>query len=203
VEVTRLCESPRVVAIDDGDADAAAAIDAEAACLDGEPRARHDATLVESARREYLLGRALARRVLGAPLVGAEGPKARGPDGAIDASLAHAGGAAVLVLAPTPDLLVGVDLEPVRAVSEALREGALHTDERRATPDDDSFFRRWTAKEARMKLFGEGLALPPRRLLVDLDAAVVIDTATGERWPYAWTRWRGFVVSWMTAPRPR
>ena len=171
------------------------------AWLDAGERARF-AELVEGApRRELLLGRWLVKHVLatiygvreprlcvdahGKPRLAGEGPRF---------SLAHAGGGLALVVGVGE---VGIDLEPVRPVSEALREAALADDERARLGSDEEFFRIWTAKEAYMKRAGLGLAIAPRSLHVDLARGELRDDADGARHAFSWVRWGRFVVSWL------
>lgn len=168
--------------------------------LDDAERARLAGIADEAARRQLVNGRWLVKHVLatiygvrdprltidahGKPRLAGDGPRF---------SLAHAGGGLALAVDVRE---VGVDLEPVRAVSEALREAALDDDERARVGSDADFFRVWTAKEAYMKRAGLGLAIAPRSLHVDL-ARVQLRDGDGAWHPYSWTRWGRFVVSWL------
>jgi 4'-phosphopantetheinyl transferase len=169
--------------------------------LDADERARYDALADDRARRELLVGRWLVKSLL-ATVHGVRAPQltldARGkPRLAGDGpsfSLAHAGGGFALAVA---ERAVGVDLEPVRAVSPELREAALDDDERMRVGSDEEFFRAWTAKEAYMKRAGLGLSIAPRSLHVDLGRGELIDGADGSRHAFSWVRWGRFVVSWL------
>jgi phosphopantetheinyl transferase len=202
--VTLASEPVLVVVGRAGAPGATEAMAATEAVLAGEQRERFEGLRTAEARRDFLISRALARHVLGEPvrLVGAQGRPPRLEGDPRHVSLAHAGGAAALALAPAELGGVGVDVEPVRPIRPSMRAAGLHADERDATPDDETFFRRWTAKEARMKLAGQGLALSPRRLRVDLDGQRVVDAETGEAVAYRWARHDALVVSWMVARWP-
>jgi 4'-phosphopantetheinyl transferase len=87
-----------------------------------------------------------------------------------DFSISHAGGWVACALAP-PGVQVGLDIEPEGAAEVAVlrlvaEEGELHAYERAGLTATDL----WTAKEAVVKLTGEGAAAA-RRARVDLEAA--------------------------------
>lgn len=92
-------------------------------------------------------------------------------------NLSHGGGWAVIALSDTA--AVGIDAEPADRFADQgdstiddLADACLQPHERAgldASPDRRTrFLDYWTAKEARMKVTGEGLALAPRRIGLDL-----------------------------------
>lgn len=89
-------------------------------------------------------------------------------------NLSHSGDLLVIAVSSTGP--VGVDVEHIdRKVNIAgLAEACMTPDEQRAlsVPDDphraQRFFAFWTAKEARMKLTGEGMSLPPHSISLGL-----------------------------------
>lgn len=89
-------------------------------------------------------------------------------------NLSHSGGLAVLAISRRGP--VGIDLERIdRGLDPArLAPSVLTPDERQAldaAPPEDAvalFLAFWTAKEARMKLTGEGMALDPRHIALAL-----------------------------------
>lgn len=147
--------------------------------LSAEERARAARLVIEHARRQFVVARALLRRVLGAWL-GVEAlevqlaqePRGRPVLGEPHASsgirfnLSHSGMHGLLAVAR--DCVVGCDLEVIRpevatqdiarryfAPGEVRRLAALPASERSA-----AFFRCWTRKEAYLKALGSGLAVP-------------------------------------------
>lgn len=133
-------------------------------------------------RDRYIRGRGYLRRSL-ARITGdtpqglrlTEGPHGKpaledGPE----FNLTHSEGRAVLVISPEGP--VGVDLEFVdRAVDvAALAAHCFSAEECRvlsALPESEAahrFYAFWTAKEARMKVTGEGMSLPPKAINLDL-----------------------------------
>jgi 4'-phosphopantetheinyl transferase len=136
-------------------------------------------------RSRYVRGRAFLRVMLGqacgqppAGLVFGTGAQGKPflPDTDLAFNLSHSRGLAVLAISRmTP---VGIDLEFIDrgadvaglaqtclTPAEAETLAALPEAARRAR-----FFAFWTAKEARMKLTGEGMSLPPRQIALDLRA---------------------------------
>lgn len=139
-------------------------------------------------RDRYIRGRGHLRRTLAratgldaAALALEEGPRGKPALRAMPGrpmphfNLSHSDGLAVLAI--SWDGPVGIDLElhgrdldPAR-----LAPGVLVASERRALdalPPLDAaalFLAMWTAKEARMKLTGEGMALDPRAIVLKLD----------------------------------
>lgn len=156
------------------DVPAAQLIEAESWLTEAE-RARAARFLVAAPRREYVLGRWLARRALAAwtgsePtswtfVLGPHGrPEPRGPAAATpNLNLSHGGG--LVVCASALQAVVGVDVE---GVARDLPTSDLH---RFFAPDEaaalleldaggrhDRFWRLWTLKEAWLKARGTGVA---------------------------------------------
>ncbi|MHA6262536.1 4'-phosphopantetheinyl transferase family protein [Arenibacterium sp. CAU 1754] len=106
------------------------------------------------------------------------------PGAPFDFNLSHSGGLAVLGLSGTGS--VGIDLEltdrggAFRRDLDGLARAVLIEEERTALTglnDADKahrFFQFWTAKEARMKLSGQGLSLPPRQIGLSLRGGVPV-----------------------------
>lgn len=91
----------------------------------------------------------------------------------VHVSLAHAGATAVAAACEGASVAgIGVDVEPLRAPSPDLAAGAFAPDDRPA--DDETFWRRWCAKEAVGKALGTGLIYDPRDLRIAAE-----DPATG------------------------
>lgn len=179
------------------DEDGAPPLGLAEASLDASERGRA-AGYGPARRREFAIGRwliktALSRHGVAQPrVVGQEGEKPRLAGDGPRFSLSHTRGVWALAVGEGE---VGVDIEPVRTPSGALREAALAEGEE--APSDEAFFRVWTAKEAYMKRAGRGLAIAPRRLRVDLARGVVLDLAAGSAHPFSWARLGGWVVSWL------
>jgi 4'-phosphopantetheinyl transferase len=161
----------------------------DAAILDDEERARSERFRFDRDRRRFIARRAFLRRVL-ARYAGldparlqyrtsANGkPELATPGIGLGFSASHADGLAVVAVAPRG--VVGVDVERVRPIPDAL-ELARHlwTDAEyrhlvsiTAPLRSAAFLRIWTRKEAYVKLLGNGLSLP-------LDSFDVLDA--GER----------------------
>ncbi len=148
-------------------------------------------------RARYLAAHALARLVLGELLAlpaaavdidrtcrcgGRHGkPVLRGVAGP-GFSLTHAGD--LVGLAVWPDGPVGLDVEPVRALTDlpgmARHVGSPAESARDGTVTAEEFFAVWTRKEALLKATGAGLAAP--MAAITLDGATVADW-TGEHAP--------------------
>ncbi len=91
--------------------------------------------------------------------------RARHPDFRPHVSLAHGGGTAVAAACEGEDVFgIGVDIEPLRAPSPELMEGALAAEDR--PRDHETFWRRWCAKEAVGKALGTGLLYDARDLRI-------------------------------------
>jgi 4'-phosphopantetheinyl transferase len=166
--------------------------------LDAVERERAQRFRFDRDRNRFICGRAYLRRSLGAALGelpervalrAAPNGKPFVPDCDLAFNLAHSGSLAVLAMSRTADL--GVDVELLipdhalrrdvalladRVLTKA-EQAALHgLSEDRLTR---AFLGFWTAKEARMKLTGEGLRLDPRRIALVLDG----DRPTGYHTP--------------------
>jgi 4'-phosphopantetheinyl transferase len=134
-------------------------------------------------RNRYARGRGFLRSTLGqlcgqhpAELIFSTGPQGKPflQDNALHFNLAHSRDLAVLATSRMGSL--GLDIEFIdrrvdiaglaqtclTAPEAAVLEGLAEAD--RAA----RFFAFWTAKEARMKLTGEGMSLPPRQINLDL-----------------------------------
>ena len=120
-------------------------------------------------RERFVIAHAALRLILAsytaAPLTLLEGPNGKPylAGHPIHFNLTHAGDLALLAVSPTQRL--GIDLEPIRPMPDALslaRE--FHPNEQariNAThPDPQTFFTLWTRKEAYVKATGEGLSRP-------------------------------------------
>lgn len=124
-------------------------------------------------RTEHILGRLLARRLLGAaldmdpirvPLETAAGtkPRLRGSFPVSDFSVSHSGGRVLVGM--TAHGHIGVDVETGRSYSERLARRSLDPKEfeQVAVKEGDdrtmAFLERWTAKEARLKAMGIGIS---------------------------------------------
>ncbi len=137
------------------------------------PRDRH-----RFVRGRGFLRRSLARRLDRDPrslaIGAAPGGKPCLPDGGLSFNLSHSGGLAALAVSAVHE--VGIDIE-LLAAGPALDgdlagmiDTCFHPDEAaaiRAAPlPRRTFLQFWTAKEARMKLTGEGLGLDPRAIVL-------------------------------------
>lgn len=134
-------------------------------------------------RNRYVRGRGFLRSLLGqlcgqhpANLVFGTGPQGKPflQDHALQFNLSHSQGLAVLATSSAG--AVGLDMEFIdRQVDIAgLARTCLTPPEAEVLDglcDADRaprFFAFWTAKEARMKLTGEGMSLPPHKIVLDL-----------------------------------
>lgn len=175
------------------DSEADIALDEAYADLDPDERTRAAAFVFERDRERFVRAHGFLRRQLGAflgvaprrvPIAAREGgkPFLRGHRASFN--LSHSGARAVVAIAR--DAEIGIDLETLdRADSladqlEGLIQLCLVGEERRAlhglTPDRRirRFLSYWTAKEARMKLTGEGMSLEPREIALKLRDGVPI-----------------------------
>lgn len=161
-------------------------IDRCEAVLDAAERGRADRFLRPVDRARFRASHAALRLILGdalglAPadvelLAGAGGkPELAGAArGAADFNLSHSGARALIGLAR--DASIGVDVEAVRPIADALRIAAAHfaADEVSALAGaprsavERRFFGLWTRKEAVVKALGSGLSLPLDRFSVSV-----------------------------------
>ena len=162
------------------DTDADMALDSAKAALSAEERARAASFVFANDRDRFVRGRGHLRRRLGLALrMAAEAvPLAAGKDGkpfvaghGIKFNLSNSGGRAVIALSSGGE--VGIDLEIVDRWNhldeqlDGLEQMCLTAEEQRAVaglrPGQRvrRFLSFWTAKEARMKLTGEGFGLDP------------------------------------------
>ena len=175
------------------------------AVLGADERDRAGRFLRPADRARYRASHAALRLILGqslgiAPLVirleaGAAGkPELAGSArGALDFNLSHSGGRALIGLAR--GAAIGVDVEEIRPLSDALRIARSHfaPDEAAALaaslPDDieTAFFGLWTRKEAVVKAIGTGLSLPLDRFSVSVPPARprLLRMARGVAWTLA------------------
>jgi 4'-phosphopantetheinyl transferase len=159
----------------------------DCALLDPGERRRAAAFIFERDRVRFVRAHAFLRRRLGAflglapeavPIVAPDGAKPFVDGAHVRFSLSHSGGLAVLAV--TADREVGIDLELLdrsggfRDELDDLARACMTADEVAALADlpTDARVRRflsfWTAKEARMKLTGEGLSLDPLDISLEL-----------------------------------
>jgi 4'-phosphopantetheinyl transferase len=155
-------------------------------------RVRYDRYRHDADRDMFLLGRAMARALVGRALGlnptawtwrdGARGrPEIGAPDCPLSFNLAHSGGLVVCALAR--DTQVGVDVEDrARAVLDRQLVARYCSPAERAAIDacgekgwQDAFLRHWTLKEAYLKARGLGIAVA----LADLSFAIDADLARG------------------------
>jgi len=153
------------------------------ALLSAAEAARADRFRFARDRDRYVRGRGFLRRQLaaatGRPAAGLaliEGPQGKPAlaCGAVEFNLSHSGALAVLAISTAGP--VGIDVEHIdRMVDVAGLAETCFTAAERAVLDrldaaarPRQFFLFWTAKEARMKLTGEGMALAPRAIELDL-----------------------------------
>lgn len=172
----------------DLDSDREIAFDEAWVLLSDEERARAAKFVFEQDCRRFSRARGYLRRRLGSilhlcpadiPITTAAGGKPFVEGERINFSLSHSGSLAVFAF--SVDFLVGIDLELRDRDDRLVRnldtvvESCLTNDERSAffsLPMDQrpwGFLEFWTAKEARMKLTGEGLALQPSAISLELE----------------------------------
>jgi len=149
-------------------------------------RARHDRYRHDADRDMFLLGRAMARGLVGAALGvaptawawrdGTRGrPEVDAAACALSFNLAHSGG--VVVCALTRDAEVGVDVEDrARAALDRQLVARYCSPAERAGIDafgdagwQDQFLKHWTLKEAYLKARGLGIAVPLADLSFRID----------------------------------
>jgi len=152
--------------------------------LSDDEAARAERFVFERHRRRFTVGRGALRRVLGGYLGSApeavrfeygERGKPRLAERGVEFNLSHS--AEMALLAVTAGVEVGVDVEAVRRIEDALRisERFFSATERAvlaecpAAERGAAFFRCWTRKEAYVKAVGDGIALGLDRFDVSLD----------------------------------
>ena len=134
-------------------------------------------------RTRYVRGRGFLRTILGKAcgqeptrLVFGTGTRGKPSlqDSALAFNLSHSGGLAVVAFSPSEPLGIDIEFIDRQADISGLAETCL-TQTERAVLDDlpeaaraARFFAFWTAKEARMKLTGEGMLLLPKQISLDL-----------------------------------
>lgn len=171
----------------DLDSDADIALEDAAELLDDGERARADGFVFRRDRERFTRAHGHLRRRLGlrlgaAPrevrIVAPEGRKPYLAAGDIRFNLSHSGRRAVVAI--TGDAEIGVDLELIDRMDrlgeqlDGLADFCLTGREREALSSTPAagrvrrFLSYWTAKEARMKLTGEGMALEPRSIALAL-----------------------------------
>ncbi len=153
-----------------------------AAILDEAEKARGARFHFVRDQDRFIRSRAFLRRVLGqtagippdALKFGSTGHGKPCLAGGPDFNLSHSGGYAVLALSQTGPVGVDIETEDRRIDPLALGQVCFTAAEYRVLEKLDDVSRRrrflafWTAKEARMKLTGEGLSLPPRSIVLYL-----------------------------------
>jgi 4'-phosphopantetheinyl transferase len=182
------------------------------AVLSADEQARAGKTRVESAAREFIVSRGVARELLAAACGCAPGdiafatgrhgkPLLERPLSAPSFNLSHSGGFCALAIGSYPHL--GVDIEEIRPTVGDLarsvltpREAVLYA----AIEEADrmrAFFRAWVAKEAYLKATGDGLAGGLTSFELDITdgpeiraSAIRGDTVELSKW-----RFQGFGVS--------
>lgn len=196
-----------------GDSYDAAAASTWRAWLSEAERSRLASFGAVSRRHEFLLGRALARRLLGSCLDVAPGrvPLHRAEDDGVDVgregwfvSIAHSGESALVGAARHP---LGIDLELIQPRDPAVAD-FLFAPEDRDLPDalpydpDASLILCWAMKEAVLKARRSGFRRSPKdlRLSVDPDAGTArVRVEEGRTWTVGFARLDGF---WGTVAVP-
>lgn len=169
--------------------------------LDDEERERAARFRVEAARRRFVTGHVMLRRVLSAVTgvepgrlcfaFGAHG-KPRLLDGGPYFNLAHSGDAVVLSVA---DDEVGVDVEELRPLATTDRLARRICTPRELgdllalgpSPRGGALLRLWTAKEAVLKALGSGIRGSMRSIEVSLDANGKLGLLSLQGEPTSWT----------------
>lgn len=165
----------------------AADLNASYALLDEAERSRAAAFVFDLDRNRFVQAHGYLRRRLGAflglapervPIVAPKDEKPFVDGRRVDFNLSHSGPLAVLAI--TDDQQVGIDVELLDGSQrfaedlEGLAQSTLTAQEREALDAAPGpariqrFFAYWTAKEARMKLTGEGFKLDPLEIALEL-----------------------------------
>jgi 4'-phosphopantetheinyl transferase len=162
------------------------------AMLNPEERARTARFVFTRDAERYVRGRGYLRRRLGAflgmapteaPILVGEYGKPFVEGHLVEFNLSHSGSHAVLAI--TSQAHVGIDIETVDRLNlgdelDGLARMCLTDEERRALTDlpperrERRFLSYWTAKEARMKLTGEGFALDPLDISLELSGGKAV-----------------------------
>jgi 4'-phosphopantetheinyl transferase len=169
------------------DTDADIALDAAHADLSDDERRRAAAFVFDRDRDRFVRAHGYLRRRLGSrlqlapkdvPLAVQDGGKPIVDGHDISFNLSHSGARAVVAM--TRGSEIGIDLEtvdrfdPIEDELDGLAQSCLTAEEQVALAALPSarrvrrFLAYWTAKEARMKLSGEGMALQPRAISLKL-----------------------------------
>ncbi len=172
--------------------------------LDAEEGRRADRFTVAGGKARYLTAHGMLRIVLGRALAtapselrfqtGARGkPSLRAPTTLPTPhfNISHSGDVAVVALAGAE---LGVDVEALRPLARAERLAARFFSDRErqslaevsSESRDTAFLGIWTAKEAYLKAVGSGVAMPLRKIEIDLSGPV-ITRIMGD--PHAASRW--------------
>jgi surfactin synthase thioesterase subunit/phosphopantetheinyl transferase len=183
-----------------------------ASCTEDE-RCRASRLLLEAPRRDFLAAHGILRRILARYLgeppraitmttesAGKPELKAQKGQVPIRFNLSHTSGG--LLVGVTRGADIGVDLERLRPMSDAVRIAqqffALQECQAVERADNDLregvFFRCWTRKEAYLKARGDGLSFPLDRFAVSLDEVPRLLWMDGE--PLAAVEW------WLAEVRP-
>lgn len=168
-------------------------------------RARAEEFGSEKRRREFTLGRTVARTLLAERLAVAapDVPLRIAADGALEldgpplrVSIAHTETSErTLAVAAVGERLLGVDLEPIRPRRADLYRFLLHPDEYgllEQLPHDHETAQvlLWTLKEATLKAMRTGFRVSPKalRLAVEPERRVAsVQVESGERWALRYT----------------
>jgi 4'-phosphopantetheinyl transferase len=169
------------------------ALDDAYALLNDEERTRAASFVFERDRDRFVRAHGYLRKGLGAfldiapedvPIAADAGGKPYVEGGGVSFNLSHSGSR--MVVAMTRDGEVGVDLELLDRSEgfhdqlDGLSRMCLNREEQEALsglprePRVRRFLSFWTAKEARMKLTGEGMALEPRAIALKLSSGVPV-----------------------------
>lgn len=176
----------------------AQSIEAAEKCLPDEERTRAEQFRNLVARRNYVIAHAALRRILGKQLevepreiqftTGAQGKPALagGAAGRLEFNLTHSGDLALVAL--SAQATVGVDVERVRSMPDALRLAerffaAEETTQLKAVPEADraaTFLNLWTRKEALTKALGVGIVDSLARFSVNHGTTATVTAIDGD-----------------------
>lgn len=175
------------------DTEADIALDDAHSHLDEEERARADSFVFARDRARFIRAHGYVRQQLGAmlgmvpkdvPIVAGEGGKPYVEGGGASYSLSHSASRAVVAI--TRGREIGIDIETIDGsdrLDDQLDDLARlclideELDALDAAPPEQRvrlFLAYWTAKEARMKLTGEGMALDPRAIALRLSSGLPV-----------------------------